>query len=91
MKREFENLQRDARAREQDEVVRSELVRNETTNASAAAKQDKEEKLVAHLKACLKKWEDMGLECLRNRTVTFPDPNVVGPPYPSYSPLSHAL
>ena len=79
MKRTLADLQRDAKEREEDELLRAQLVREQANDAAAKKKMAQEEKYCKKWKDVLEKWDDEELKIASELDLTLPESHRLGP------------
>jgi hypothetical protein len=74
MKRALSQLQEDELARQEDDLLRAQLEREEIAEQKAKKKRIREEKFVEKWRSHMQKWNEMGLVALGLRSLTLPAP-----------------
>lgn len=77
MKRSLDVLLRDERERQEEDLLRAQLQRQEATEAALKKQQEKEETYVSKWRSHLSKWDEM--ENFAEHTLTLPAPDPPGP------------
>ena len=78
MKRALKVLQRDERERQEDDLLRAQLAREEATELAHEKKRKIEEKFATKWKEHLEKWDEFGLQIASDREITLPVPDPPG-------------
>jgi hypothetical protein len=81
MKRSLKDLkilERDERERQEDDLLRAQLEREEAAEGVSKKQKNKEENYSAKWKGHLEKWDEMGLQIASDRELTLPVPNPPG-------------
>lgn len=86
MKTSLKALQRDERERQEDDLLRAQLDKEDRAEAAAKRQKAKEDNFSKKWRDCLDKWDADGLECASERELLLPIPNPPGP-----HPLSFLL
>jgi hypothetical protein len=78
MKRALDVLLRDERERQEDDLLRAQLERNEAAEAAAKKQKTKEKSFIEKWRSHLLKWDEMGLESFAERALVLPVPDPPG-------------
>lgn len=87
MKRALDALQRDEQERQEDARLRAQLERDEIAQAANKKKKDKQDKFVEKWSSHLRKWNEMGMVSLAERTLIPPAltrPSMFSPSFPVF-------
>lgn len=79
MKRSVKELQRDERERQEDELLRAQLEREEVAEAAQKRQKSKDDNYSKKWKEILSKWDEHGLQCASECELRLPVPDPPGP------------
>lgn len=82
MKRALKDLQRDARERQEDDIVRTEQEMEEVAVIAQIKQKTKDNNYSTKWKGNLTKWDALGLQCASEHILHLPRPDPPGTPFP---------
>ncbi len=91
MKRSLKQLQEDAQAQQEDDLLRAQIEREELAEAAEARKNSRENAFSDKWRGYLEKWEEHGLRIASNQELRLPRAAVPGPLSPVPDPFHVAI